>query len=99
MENFEAARIVGMLDMAHDIVRGLAEPLQCAASPKKYDAYLTKIATAMAELSDITLDIYETHAALRPGWAKVKRLKRRIEREAKAAGGPLRTDKNRKRRS
>jgi hypothetical protein len=80
MNKIAAARLYALIDSAYKIVHSLHDPLRSTVSPKKYDTYLTKLAVALRELSDIRQDIFHQQPDVHPDWENIKAMRRDIRR-------------------
>ena len=67
MDKYTAARIDGMLvAVRHSIEFLIAEELRNASPPEKQLPRMQKIGIALAELLDLSWEIYEEHPELNP---------------------------------
>jgi hypothetical protein len=67
MDKYTAGRIEGMLRAArHNIESLIANELRIASPPEKQRHRMTKLGTVLAELLDLSREIYEEHPELNP---------------------------------
>lgn len=93
MDKRAAARIVGMIGVAYDVVSGLERPLRQAGATKRYDEFLTKIATALIQLRDIQTELCREHPDVHPNWEQWQRPGPEFRRAVRAMGGQLVKDR------
>ena len=67
MDKYTAGRIEGMLRAArHNIESLIANELRIASPPEKQRHRMTKLGAVLAELLDLSREIYEEHPELNP---------------------------------
>ena len=67
MDKYTAGRIEGMLRAArHNIGFLIADDLRVASPPEKQRPRMAKLGTVLAELLDLSREIYEEHPELNP---------------------------------